>query len=136
MQILHITDNLKVGGSQLVLVDLANQQAAAGHRVAIAAGSGELWAELAPEIVRYEHSSERLSRRVLLPVVRRLLKARRWDIVHTHQRAFLRPSGSLATVSTLLMSSTCTPYSRISRSAAALFAAMHSSPAEARSPRC
>jgi len=86
MQILHITDNLKVGGSQLVLVDLANQQAAAGHRVAIAAGSGELWAELAPEIVRYEHSSERLSRRVLLPVVRRLLKARRWDIVHTHQR--------------------------------------------------
>jgi glycosyltransferase involved in cell wall biosynthesis len=86
MRILHVTDDLAVGGSQLVLAELANSQAAAGHQVAVAAGAGDLWAELDRSIVRYQHPGGRLSRRELLPSVRCLLVAQSWDVVHTHQR--------------------------------------------------
>jgi glycosyltransferase involved in cell wall biosynthesis len=86
MLILHVTDDLSVGGSQLVLTQLANSQVASGHHVAVAAGSGELWSELSAGITRYEHSGGRLRRSQLIPHIRRLLLARPWDIVHTHQR--------------------------------------------------
>jgi glycosyltransferase involved in cell wall biosynthesis len=86
MRILHVTDDLAVGGSQLVLTELANSQVAAGHQVAVAAGSGNLWQELDPSIIRHEHAGGRLSRRELLLSMRRLLVVQPWDVVHTHQR--------------------------------------------------
>ncbi|MGK5172092.1 glycosyltransferase family 4 protein [Geodermatophilus sp. CPCC 205761] len=81
-----MTDSLTVGGSQVVLVDLANSQAARGHHVAVAAGEGPLWEELSPTVVGYRHAGGRLPRHRLLPHVRRLLTDDAWDVVHTHQR--------------------------------------------------
>ncbi|WP_100499810.1 glycosyltransferase family 4 protein [Geodermatophilus chilensis] len=86
MRILHITDDLTVGGSQLVLVALANSQAASGHSVAVAAGAGPLWDELSPAVELHRHEGGRMALHRLLPYVHRLLRAAAWDVVHTHQR--------------------------------------------------
>jgi glycosyltransferase involved in cell wall biosynthesis len=86
VRILHMTDDLRIGGSQLVLVALANSQAANGHSVAVAAGAGPLWDELAPAVEALRHPGGRLPRYRVLPYVRRLLIDRAWDVVHTHQR--------------------------------------------------
>ena len=85
MRILHLTDSLVVGGSQQVLIDLANALVGRGHDVGVAAGDGELWRELLPEVRRFHHPGARLGHRQAL-WVRRLLAEHSWDVVHTHQR--------------------------------------------------
>jgi glycosyltransferase involved in cell wall biosynthesis len=86
MRVLHLTDDLTVGGSQLVVVALANHQAERGHRVTVAAGAGLLWQELSPAVDVVRHEGGRLPRHRVLPHVRRLLTGNSWDVVHTHQR--------------------------------------------------
>ncbi|MFW3172538.1 glycosyltransferase [Geodermatophilus sp. CPCC 206100] len=86
LDILHITDNLELGGSQLVLVDLANEQVARGHSVAVAAGPGELWTELHPDIERFDLPGRHLPLPRALLAIRPLLRHRPWSVVHTHQR--------------------------------------------------
>ena len=84
MRILHVTDNLRVGGVQTVVVDLANGQSRRGHTVGIAAGDGELWKDVDAAVARVEPI--RSGRGPAIVKARRALVSQRWDVVHTHQR--------------------------------------------------
>lgn len=84
MRILHVTDNLRVGGVQTVVVDLANGQSRRGYSVGIAADDGDLWNDVDAAVTRLE--GIRSDRRLGLLNARRALTSQRWDVVHTHQR--------------------------------------------------
>lgn len=84
MRILHVTDNMRVGGVQTVVADLANGQSRRGHRVGIAADDGELWNDVDADVARLD--GIRFGRGFGLLKARRALASQGWDIVHTHQR--------------------------------------------------
>jgi glycosyltransferase involved in cell wall biosynthesis len=87
MRILHVVGTLDWGGTESVVVNLANGQAASGHRVAVAAGEGRMWQELRDDVARYPRSGMGGPTLRNIKQIRRLLKAEGWDIVHTHQRS-------------------------------------------------
>lgn len=86
---LLLTDNLKVGGVQTVVVRLARELSRRGYRVGVAASrEGELWNELPAACARHFLPRNPGSRGSAAAVVhlREVLKAGRYDIVHSHQR--------------------------------------------------
>jgi glycosyltransferase involved in cell wall biosynthesis len=69
-----------------VVAQLAEQQAARGHVVGVAAGPGELWAEVGGAVRVFSPSAPQIAGRRGLLMLRRVISTEDWDIVHTHQR--------------------------------------------------
>lgn len=89
VHVLHVTDHLRAGGLQRVLVRLAADSTRRGDVVGVLAGDGELWAELPDDVRRYRMPGRHAGpvdvlRRAL--VIRRILRDRQWQVVHAHQR--------------------------------------------------
>jgi len=87
--VLLVVDSLEVGGAERHVVDLAVALSRRGHGVAVAcSAAGELLAPLEEEKVPHRVLLGRLvKRRVSLAYargLRRLVKERRFDLVHTH----------------------------------------------------
>lgn len=84
--VLLVTDNLKVGGVQAVVVRLAKSLVARGYRVGVAASSeGDLWDSL-PEGCRLHPFPEGTGKVKLTYWLRQLVLKQNYDIVHAHQR--------------------------------------------------
>lgn len=89
MNILHAIDSLAVGGAERVLVELSNQAARDGHRVAVCVTRSEttLAAGLRPEIDLWVLGRRR---RFDLPAMKRLaglVKQQRIDLIQAHSRS-------------------------------------------------
>jgi glycosyltransferase involved in cell wall biosynthesis len=88
-RILHLHDDMRLGGSQRVAVGVANHQARAGTSVAVAAGpQGELWQSLAPDVrpLRSPPHGRVPDKIGFVRWLRRTVRAERIDVVHAHQR--------------------------------------------------
>jgi len=92
VRIVHINNNIGIGGAQRVMVDLVNLQVGAGHEVtAVAAPLGQWWPEVAGRHIATnallgDHgSSLRLLRATL--AIRTVISDARPDVVHVHQRS-------------------------------------------------
>jgi glycosyltransferase involved in cell wall biosynthesis len=98
MRVLHVIQQLGVGGAERVALTLVRSARAAGHEVAIAAANGPLAAEVDVPIHPLPLIERRL-RRVPLAAsaVARVLRAERPDIVHVHNPAMALAAG-LATL--------------------------------------
>lgn len=96
MHVLHLIDGLGLGGAERMLVDIANQTAADGHRVSVCVTRTDLTLrhELSPAIeVLVLGRTNRISP-VALARLAGYIRARRVDVVHVHLRsnlAFLAP---------------------------------------------
>lgn len=88
-RILLLTDNLKVGGVQTVVAQLANAYSSRGYDVGVAAeAGGDIWSRLPAAVSRHiapnHKGTSGTIRRVLWLAA--LLRRERYDIVHAHQR--------------------------------------------------
>lgn len=85
MRVLHLLDDMRVGGAQRVLAQLCNELAGQGHAVAIGTQPGPMThaLDLRCEIHHLPPPTNRLS---YLRDLRKLLKHGRFDLVHAHQR--------------------------------------------------
>lgn len=87
--VLLVTDNLKVGGVQTVVVRLARALIDRGHTVGVAASrEGELWDAVPDSCVRYyiPGASSPSARVRAFKIIRRAIKSGRYEVVHSHQR--------------------------------------------------
>lgn len=89
-RVLHITDHLRVGGLQNILVSVANSMAARGHVVFVAAHSdGRLWEAVSPSCKRIfapRKPSGLAPKMAYIWWLRNAIRRERIKIVHAHQR--------------------------------------------------
>jgi glycosyltransferase involved in cell wall biosynthesis len=88
-RVLHLLDDMRLGGSQRVVISLSDHQVEAGLGVAIAAQPhGELWARTDRGVRRVAAPPHRGVLRKLRYTawLRRTVRALRVDVVHAHQR--------------------------------------------------
>ncbi|MER2133596.1 MAG: glycosyltransferase family 4 protein [Arthrobacter sp.] len=88
-RVLLLTDNLKVGGVQTVVVRLARELSSRGYRVGVAASNeGKLWDELPAACCRHYIPRRPGPWGSVATVIRlrKVLKTGQYDIVHSHQR--------------------------------------------------
>jgi len=82
--VLLVSDTLVVGGLERVVVELARGLDARGWRVGVLAGPGPLWDELPEGVARHRLPGRASVRSVR--AVRRLVRARGYELVSVHQR--------------------------------------------------
>lgn len=101
IRILHLTDHLRVGGLQTVLVHLANTSASRGFHVSVAAHSdGRLWGDLSPLCARVNAPRKPagiVAKLAYVVWLRKLVRREKFHIIHAHQRG----ASFLARVATL-----------------------------------
>jgi glycosyltransferase involved in cell wall biosynthesis len=89
VRVLHLTDNLRAGGVQRVVVDLVKVLHDRGYVTGVAAeDTGELWNELPAAVGRY-HAPPRKGAFDNLRYIlwlRKTLRSDDWQLVHAHQR--------------------------------------------------
>lgn len=88
LHVLHVIDQLAVGGAERMLVDLANQTSLDGYRVSvcITRAGGELKSELRPEIEVLELARQRRFDWQAICQLGRFVRQQQVDILHVHGR--------------------------------------------------
>lgn len=90
LRVLHVNDDLEVGGIERLIVTYAGELGARSMRIGVAArDGGPLWEELPSFTVQYRLSPREGLRGVFRYVLglRRIVRRDGWDVLHAHQRA-------------------------------------------------
>lgn len=89
VHVLHVIDQLAVGGAERMLVDLANQAVVDGYRISacITREGGELADELRPEVEVLELGRQRRFDGAALRRLGRFVRERSVDVLHVHGRS-------------------------------------------------
>ncbi|WP_345410426.1 glycosyltransferase [Actinomycetospora chlora] len=89
MRVLHLNDDLEIGGVERVVLNLARQLESRGHVVGVlAADGGDLWVEVPMSAKQYRLAPREGVRGSLMwfMALRRIVRDDGWQVVHAHQR--------------------------------------------------